>query len=144
MASVGYTSQETARDAKRAAHEARVTGWWVFAGCMLALSATLDIIWGIAAISNSSFFADGHRYIVTSNLHTWGWIAVILGAVKMTAGGSLFVGGGFGRWVGIFAASLSAIVALLTLPAYPFWGICAFALAVIIVYELAKPAPQDM
>ncbi len=144
MASVGYSSQEAGQDTKRAAHEARVTGWWVFAGCMLALSGTLDIIWGIAAISNSSFFVDGQRYIITNDLNAWGWIAVVLGSVKIVAGGSLFVGGGFGRWVGIFAAGLAAIVALLTLPAYPFWGICSFALAIIIVYELARPAPQGV
>jgi hypothetical protein len=135
------TSGYAAQDAKRAAHEERVTGWWMFAGFMLGLSGTLDLIWGIAAIANASFFVNGQHYIASDNLHVWGWVTVILGTVKVIAAGSLFAGGGFGRWVGIFAACLAAIVALITLPAYPFWGICSFALAVIIVYELAKPAP---
>ena len=30
---------------------------------------------------------------------------------------------------------------LLSIPAYPFWSLCIFALAIIILYELAK-APE--
>ena len=33
-------------------HEDRVTGWWVFAGVVLGISGTMDIIWGIAAVSS--------------------------------------------------------------------------------------------
>ena len=58
------------------------------------------------------------------------------------AGFSLLLGGGFGRWVGIFAAALSAISALLSVPACPLWSPCIFALAIIILYELAK-APES-
>jgi len=138
MASTAYSAQ----DAKRAAHEARVTGWWVFAGCMLGLAGTLNVIWGIAAVANSSFFVDGQRYILTSDLHAWGWVTMLLGVVQLIASASLFAGNAFGRWIGIISGSLAAIVALLTLPAYPFWSLCIFALSVIIVYELARPAAE--
>jgi hypothetical protein len=61
--------------------------------------------------------------------------------LELVAGFSLFSGGGFGRWVGIFAAALASISALLSIPAYPFWSLCVFALSLIILYELAK-APE--
>jgi hypothetical protein len=139
MASVSdYTTQ-----AQRDADLDRVTGWWLFAGVCLGISGTLDIIWGIAAISDSSFFANGQRYVITDDLNAWGWVTLILGVLKVIGAGSLFAGGGFGRWVGIFAASLAAIVALMTLPAYPFWGIATFALGIVVVYELAKPRPES-
>ena len=118
----------------------RVTGWWVFAGILLGIAGVLNIIWGIAAISNSKFFTENATYIV-SGLHTWGWITLIIGAIQLIAAFSLFSGGGFGRWIGIFAASISAIGALLSIPAYPFWSLCIFALAIIVIYELAK-APE--
>ena len=35
-------------------HASRVTGWWVFAGVLLAIAGVLNIVWGIAAISNSN------------------------------------------------------------------------------------------
>jgi hypothetical protein len=59
--------------------------------------------------------------------------------LELVAGFSLFSGGGFGRWVGIFAAALASITALLSIPAYPFWSLCVFALSLIILYELATP-----
>jgi len=118
-------------------HESRVTGWWVFAGIMLVIAGTLNVIWGIAAIDDAKFFVADQKYII-SNLHTWGWVTLILGVLELIAGFSLFSGGGFGRWVGIFAAGLTAIAALLSIPAYPFWSLCIFALAIIILYELAK------
>jgi hypothetical protein len=116
----------------------RVTGWWVFAGFMLALSGTLNIIWGIVGIAESSFFtATGARYVF-SDLKTWGWITLILGVLELFAGFSLFVGGSYGRWFGIFAATLVAIGSLLDVRVLPFWSICVFALSVIVIYQLAK------
>lgn len=120
--------------------EDRVTGWWVFAGTLLLIAGVLNVIWGIAAIGDAKFFIANQKYIISS-LHTWGWVTLILGVIQLVAGFSLFAGGGFGRWVGIFAAALSAISALLSIPAYPFWSLCVFALSLIILYELAK-APE--
>ena len=115
----------------------RVTGWWLFAGILLTIGGVLNIVYGIAAISNSHFFVAETHYILSS-LHTWGWITLILGVFELFAGFSLFAGGEFGRWVGILAAGLVAIASLLDIPAYPFWSLCIFALSVIILYELAK------
>ena len=123
-----------------ARNEDRVTGWWVFAAALLLLAGVLNIIWGIAAVGNAKFFIADQKYIISS-LHTWGWITLVLGALQMFAAFSLASGGTFGRWFGMFAAGLSAISALLSIPAYPFWSLCIFALAIIIIYELAK-APE--
>ena len=122
--------------------EDRVTGWWVFAGILLSVAGVLNIIWGIAAIDDAQFFANDQKYIL-SNLNTWGWVTLLIGVLQLVAAFSLFSGGGFGRWVGIAAAALAAISALLSIPAYPFWSLCIFALSIIILYELAKaPEPR--
>ena len=118
----------------------RVTGWWIFAGTLLALAGVLNIIWGIAAIGDSRFFTQNATYIVSS-LNTWGWVTLLIGVFQLFAAFSLYTGGGFGRWIGMIAASLSAIAALLSIPAAPFWALCIFALAIIVIYELAK-APE--
>ena len=121
----------------------RVTGWWIFAAILLLIAGTLNVIWGIAAISESSFTTvTGARYVFSS-LNTWGWITLGLGVLQGLAALSLFSGGGFGRWFGILAAGLAAIGALLDIRVLPFWSICVFALSVIVIYQLAKPAePQ--
>jgi hypothetical protein len=122
--------------------EDRVTGWWVFAATLLIISGVLNVIWGIAAIGDAKFFIADQQFIISS-LHTWGWVTLILGVLELIAAFSLFSGGGFGRWFGIFAAGLNAISALLSIPAYPFWSLCIFALSIIILYELAK-APEPV
>ena len=123
-----------------ARNDARVTGWWVFAAALLLLAGVLNFIWGIAAIGDAKFFIAAQKYIISS-LHTWGWITLFLGVLQMLAAFSLASGGGYGRWFGMITAGLSAIAALLSIPAYPFWSLCIFALAIIILYELAK-APE--
>ena len=115
----------------------RVTGWWLFAGILLTISGILNIIYGIAAISESHFFV-GETHFIISSLKTWGWVTLILGVLELFAGFSLFSGGEFGRWFGIFTAALVAIASLLDIPAYPFWSLAVFALSLIILYELAK------
>ena len=94
------------------------------------------MIYGIAAIGNSNFFVHDARYIF-SNLNTWGWITVLIGLVQLIAAGSLWRGGLFGRILAIAAASLSAIVALLSIPAYPFWSLAIFALDIVIIHQIA-------
>jgi hypothetical protein len=122
-------------------HRDRVTGWWIFAAILLGISGVLNVIWGIAAVSDSKFFVDDARYVISS-LHTWGWVTWIIGALEVTAAGSLLAGGGFGRWMGILAATVSAIASLLSIDAYPFWSLSVFALSIIIIYQLAKePTP---
>ena len=117
--------------------EMKLSGWWMFAGILPAISGTLNVIWGIAAIGNSHFFTQ-HAHYVVSSLRTWGWIVLILGILEVLAAGSLFGGGEYGRWFGIFAAAFTSIAALLSIPAYPFWSICIFALSIIIIYELER------
>ena len=97
--------------------QSRVNGWWVFAAMLLGLSGTLNVIWGIAAIGNSDFFTANAHYVF-SNLKTWGWITLIVGVIELFASASLFQGGGFGRLIGIVAASLAAIDALLSIPGF--------------------------
>jgi hypothetical protein len=117
--------------------ESTLSGWWVFAGVLLLIAGVLNIIWGIAAIGDSKFFTANATYIV-SGLHTWGWITLILGVLELIAAFSLWSGGEFGRWFGIFIAGLNSIAALLSIGAYPFWSLAVFALSIIIVYKLAE------
>jgi hypothetical protein len=122
--------------------EGFVNGWWVFAGVLLLIAGVLNIIYGIAAIGDSKFFTENVVYVFSS-LHTWGWILLIIGVLELVAAFSLFSGGEFGRWFGIFIASLNAIGALLAIGgAYPFWSLAIFALSIIIIYKLAE-GPQD-
>jgi hypothetical protein len=115
----------------------RGAGRVVFAAILLLVAGTLNIIYGIGAISDANFYTSTGTHYVFSSLHTWGWITLILGIVQLTGALSLFGGGAYGRVVGITAATLGAIGALLSVAgAYPFWSLGIFALCVIVIHGL--------
>jgi hypothetical protein len=111
-------------------------GWVLFAGIMIMMVGVLNIFWGIAAIDNSRFFVQDTTFIF-SNLNTWGWIVLIIGALQLAAAFSIWAGGSYGRWFGIAAATVNAIAALLSIPAYPFWALAIFAIDVLVIYGLS-------
>lgn len=117
------------------------SGWVTFAGVMLFVAGVLNVIYGIAAIGDSTFFVQDQKYIL-SNLNTWGWVTLILGAVQIGAAYSIWNGNQFGRWFGIATAGLSAIGALMSIPAYPFWSLAIFAVDILIIYGLAAYGGQ--
>ena len=114
----------------------RGAGRAVFVAILLLLVGTLNIIYGIGAISDANFYVNDTRYIFT-NLHAMGWVLVILGVVQLTGGFSLMAGNAWGHFVGIVGGSLGAIGALLSMgDHHPFWELGVFALCVWIVYGI--------
>ena len=118
------------------APEEKGYGWLLFAGIMFVIVGVLNFIYGIAAIDDSKFFVGNAQFIL-SDLNTWGWIVLVIGVLQVFAAFSIWAGGGYGRWFGIFAAGVSSIGALLSIPAYPFWSLAIFAVDVLIIYGLA-------
>jgi hypothetical protein len=114
----------------------RGLGRAVFVAILLLIAGVLNIIYGIGAIADANFWV-GENHFVLGSLHAWGWATVIIGLIELFAGFSLFAGGAFGRVIGIVAASLGAIAALLAVGgAYPFWALGVFALCVICIHGL--------
>ncbi len=111
--------------------------WVLFAGIMIMLVGILNVIWGIAAISDSTFFVNDARFVF-SGLNTWGWIMLLLGVAQMLAAYAIWRGGDIGRWFGITVAVFNAIGALLSIDAYPVWGLIVFGIDVLVIYALAQ------
>jgi hypothetical protein len=113
----------------------RGLGRAAFVSFLLFIAGVLNIIYGIAGVGNAHFF-DGTQYVFAS-IHTWGWITIIVGLIQLSAGASLMTGGGFGRIIGIFAASIGALESLLSIGGtHPWWSIAIFAMCVWILHGL--------
>lgn len=117
------------------ADDGRGDGWVLFAGTMLGLLAVLNFIDGVAAISNSTFFVNDAKFIL-SDLNTWGWVLIVLGVIQA----GLAIGIGMRvkglRWFGVLIAGLNAIAQLAFIPAYPFWSLALFTLDILVIYGL--------
>jgi hypothetical protein len=116
--------------------EERGFGWLLYAATMLGLAGILSLFDGIAALSKASFYA-ANAHFVFSDLRTWGWFMLIVGALLIIAAMGVFSGSGFARWFGIIAASLSAIAHFGAMQSYPFWSLMIFTLNVLVIYALA-------
>ena len=122
----------------------RGAGRVVFAAILLLVIGTLNIIYGIGAISDANFYVNDTRYILT-NLHTLGWVLIILGVIQLTGGFSLIAGNTYGRVIGIIGGSLGAIGALLSMgDHHPFWELAIFAFCVWVfsgIFVLGEDEP---
>jgi hypothetical protein len=118
-----------------AADDARGFAWLNFAGVLLLMIGTINFIEGIAAIGNSHFFAS-HAHYIAGSLRTWGWVVLCLGVIQWVVGLGIFVRNQFARWVGVAILMGNAVVQLLMIPAYPFWSLSVFAVAVLAIYGL--------
>jgi hypothetical protein len=100
------------------------------------VAGTINIVYGIAALDNANFWVH-ETVFVFSSLHTWGWITIILGIIQLTGGLSLFAGGIYGRVIGIVAATIGAIGALLDIGgAHPWWSLGVFVICVVVIHGL--------
>jgi hypothetical protein len=111
-------------------------GWLFFAGTMLGLAGLFSTIDGIVALSKSSFYVSGARYVF-SDLHTWGWIVLIVGIIEICASVAILGRAQWARWFGIVVASLGALAQFAFMQSYPFWSITVLTLCVLTVYGLA-------
>jgi hypothetical protein len=110
-------------------------GWVVFAGTLLLLVGTINVIQGIAAIGNANFFVHNTHYVF-ANLNTWGWIVLILGLCQFLVGCGVFVKNQFSRWTGVVVLAANLIAQLLMMPAYPFWSLTIITLDILAIYGL--------
>jgi hypothetical protein len=114
----------------------RGTGRAIFIASLLVFVGVLNIIYGIGALGNANVFV-GETRLVFGNLHTYGWVLIILGVIQLTGGYSLFSGNTYGRVIGIIAASLGALANLTSIGGSdPWWRLAGFALCVYILYGL--------
>ncbi len=115
--------------------EERGYGWVVFAGTLMLVLGTMNVIEGIAAISNAHFFVHNTNYVF-GDLNAWGWAVLCVGVAQLVVALGVFVKNQFARWTGVVVLGLNAIAQLLIMPAYPFWSLTLFSIGIIGLYGL--------
>jgi hypothetical protein len=100
----------------------------------MIIVGSLNLIWGISALANKSYFHEGG--LLFSNLQFWGWVAIVLGAVQVLAGFGVFSGSLLATVVVLTLAVLGIVENLLQVGAYPIWSIIAIAINGLIVWAV--------
>jgi hypothetical protein len=130
-----HAAPSTTGDEYAAYDDDRGYGWVTFAGVLLLVLGTLNIVEGIAAIGNAHFFVHNTHYIAGS-LKTWGWVVLCIGVLQLLVGFGVFVKNQYARWAGVVVLGANAIAQLLMMPAYPLWSLSLFAVDILAIYGL--------
>ena len=117
-------------------------GWVLFAGIMLAIVGSLNLIFGIAAVSDSEFFVGDVEFVLSS-LKTWGWFLIVVGAAQLLVSVGVFRLSEAARWAGVAFAAVNILVQFLVMPAYPVWGLMVFFVDVIVIFGLVNYGGRD-
>jgi uncharacterized membrane protein HdeD (DUF308 family) len=127
----------TSATMREARSSSRGDSYWmiVFASVLLFVVGFFNVIDGTAAIARSSVFIGNARYVV-GDLRTWGWVALILGALQVIAGLGVLAGNQVARWFAVVVIALNALAQMYFIPAYPFWSLMIIAVDVVALWGL--------
>jgi hypothetical protein len=121
----------------------QVSGWAVggltFAGTVLLIIGTFQVITGLAAIIDDDFFVVGKNYAFDLDTTAWGVIELLIGAALVTTGWGLLNRSAWAGVTAIVLASFSAIANFFFIPYYPFWAILVIALDIWVIWAITRP-----
>lgn len=133
---------EAGRGSRRPVGAERST-WIAFAGVMMLILGSLDVIWGLAAIFNDDVVVVGGHGALILDLTTWGWIQLILGALVGLVGFGLITGNEVARVVAVGLLAVNAVLQVVWFPAAPLWAFLMIILDVVIIYQLMANWSED-
>ncbi|MGP3984984.1 DUF7144 family membrane protein [Streptomyces sp. KR80] len=119
-------------------------GLVVFAAVMLIIGGILNVFRGIMGIAEDDIFVTTPNYVFEYDVTGWGWIHLILGALAVLAGFSLFKATVWARIAGVGLAGLLLISSFLSLPYYPIWSVVLIALYGFIIWALCVVRREDV
>jgi hypothetical protein len=123
-------------------------GWKAFAGIMILVAGTFNVIDGLIGLSNVRYFTDvtpgvgTAEYPIVNDVKVWSWVILAAGVLMMAASFAIFSGQMWGRVVGIAAAAINMVIQFTYLAHYPFWSLAILALDGFVIFALtARGAP---
>ena len=109
-------------------------GWAGFAAVIFLILGIFNIVDGIAALANDDYFHVDE--LLFGDLAMWGTIFLVVGAAQLLTALLIFRGSHAGALLGVSLAALNAVIALLSVGAYPIWSLVILALDGVVIYAL--------
>jgi hypothetical protein len=119
----------------------------VFAGVVMVIAGANMFINGLWALHANTKQVTQFKDVLLfsdTNIDTWGWIYVIVGAVVLLAGIFVFMRSQWARWVGLLAAMVQAIFAFFWLFS-PYWqgALVIIIIDMLVIYALSAYGERD-
>jgi hypothetical protein len=112
-------------------------GWIAFAGTMMVLLGSFHLIEGFVALFKDEYFLVGKSGLTVNVDYTaWGWTHIAGGVLIICAGAALFAGKMWARVIAVILATVSAIVNIGFLSAYPVWSSLMILFDVLVIWAV--------
>ena len=140
MAQDLHAPPQTYRPSGHRRSTAEQEGWMAFAATLFFAGAAINAMYGVLALVNDDHFAADE--LLFGDLSAWGVGYLVLAGVQALVAVMLLRGNRLGVWLGILLALTHAMIALLTIGAYPVWSLCAIAIDGMVIYALTVHGPS--
>lgn len=113
------------------------TGWAVFAGVILLISAIFTIVQALVALIGPNAYyvlAGGSLWIL--DVAGWGWWNLIIGVLLLLTALALLSGRTWARIVAVILLILNMVSQLLLVPAQPWWSLIMIAIDIVVIYAI--------
>jgi hypothetical protein len=115
-------------------------GWIAFAGIVLLIVGSIDVLQGLVAIFKDQYVVETRKGLAIVDVTAWGWITLLWGVLIFFAGLGLLGGAGWARWLAIIGVGVNAIEQIAFMAnfpqAYPLWNILIVALNIVVLFAL--------
>jgi hypothetical protein len=116
--------------------EPKHTGWTVFAGLMLLLAGTLNIVWGFLELLNDYYFSGDTLAVGYHSL--WGWLWIGIGVFQLVLVPLVLAHNPAGVFFAIIATGLNALGHVLGFGSRPGWSIGALVIDALVLFALVS------
>ena len=112
------------------------SGWAAFAAVILFIVGAFNVTYGLAAIFNDEILVASGQGVLVFDFTTWGWALLIVGSIMLATSIGLWWVSAWARWLAVLFATISAIVQMGLITAFPLWSILIITLDVVVIYNL--------
>jgi hypothetical protein len=111
------------------------SGWRRFAATIMFIASAANVMWGVAALAGDRHFHSGE--LLYGSLSMWGAILLVIAALQLLTGALVLGRHVLGAVLGIGIASISLLVQLMAIGAYPIWSVIVIVIDGLVIYGLA-------
>lgn len=130
--------------AGRHEHRGAVVGFTALAATFMVLGGLWSVGVGIAGIVHGNFYLSVPNYYYWHFSTTgWGWTHLIIGALVVLLGVSIFLGQAWARMTGVVVVAIDALANFFFIPYYPLWSIIVIVVDCFIMWALLHPRTRE-
>ena len=114
-------------------------GWYAFAGVLILIVGSLNLLQGLIALLKEDYFAVTKAGLLFADYSAWGTFFLILGVIEVLVGLGIFSLKTWARAAGVLLLMLNTIVQFAFIAAFPIWSLAAIIINIVAITALMRP-----